>query len=132
MHAIDGLSGDPSDPATTLLAAVTSGLSLAREPRLVRARFEEELRSLVHARSVAVRECAVGRVGPPAVVSIDVPAGAVGDAGLARSGVRVRRSGRRVAAPHVVGRRACRLAARADRARAGDGAVRDGTTARRR
>ena len=40
----------PDAPAATLLAAVTSGLSVAREPRLLRARFEEELRVLVRAR----------------------------------------------------------------------------------
>ena len=39
-----------------LLAAVTSGLSLAREPRTARERFEQELRLLARARSVSVRE----------------------------------------------------------------------------
>ena len=38
MHATDVLSVDPVDPETTLLAAITSGLSVVREPRLVRAR----------------------------------------------------------------------------------------------
>ena len=41
MSAIDVRPVEPVDPATTLLAAVTSGLSMVREPRLVRARFEE-------------------------------------------------------------------------------------------
>ena len=43
-------------PATTLLTAVTSGFSVAREPRQMRQDFEEELRALVNARSIAVRE----------------------------------------------------------------------------
>jgi transcriptional regulator with PAS, ATPase and Fis domain len=64
---------DPEAAATTLLAAVTSGLSLVREPRLLRARFEEELRMLVQARSVAVRECPSDPALQPAVVSFDVP-----------------------------------------------------------
>ena len=65
---------DPTAAATRLLSAVTSGFTLAREPRTVRKRFEEELRTLVRARSVAVREC--GAAGPttPDVVSFDVPA----------------------------------------------------------
>lgn len=64
---------DPDAAATTLLAAVTSGLSLVREPRLVRARFEEELRTLVQARSVMVRDCPSDSAQHPAVVSFDVP-----------------------------------------------------------
>ena len=73
MHAIDVLPADPIDPATTLLAAITSGLSVVREPRLVRARFEEELRTLVDARSVSVRDCAVDTARLPDVISFDVP-----------------------------------------------------------
>ena len=64
---------DPDAAATTLLAAVTSGLSHVREPRLLRARFEEELRTLVQARSIAVRECPSDPSLQPAVVSFDVP-----------------------------------------------------------
>ena len=74
MPGIDVLPADAVDPATTLLAAVTSGLSVVREPRLVRARFEEELRTLVNAQSVAVRDCAAGAARHPDVVSFDVPA----------------------------------------------------------
>jgi transcriptional regulator with PAS, ATPase and Fis domain len=66
---------DPEAAAATLLAAVTSGLSVAREPRLLRARFEEELRTLVHARSVAVRECATEAARSPEVVCLEVPSG---------------------------------------------------------
>ena len=42
--------------ALSLLAAVTSGFSVARESRAARERFECEVRALTHARSVAVRE----------------------------------------------------------------------------
>ena len=63
---------EPQWPAETLLAAVTSGLSVAREPRLLRQRFEEELRVLVRARSVAVRDAR--RDAPdPDVLRFDVP-----------------------------------------------------------
>jgi Nif-specific regulatory protein len=64
---------DPEAAASTLLAAVTSGLSLVREPRLLRARFEEELRALVHARSVTVRECPSDLTVHPAALSFEVP-----------------------------------------------------------
>jgi transcriptional regulator with PAS, ATPase and Fis domain len=66
---------DPEAAAATLLAAVTSGLSVAREPRLLRARFEEELRTLVQARSVAVRECPSDAARSAEVVCLEVPAG---------------------------------------------------------
>ena len=56
-----------------LLTAVTSGLSLAREPRFARERFEQELRSLARARSVSVRDDGSGR-GPGASVEVVVPA----------------------------------------------------------
>jgi transcriptional regulator with PAS, ATPase and Fis domain len=70
---IESHIADPDSPAATLLAAVTSGFSIAREPRLVRQRFEEELRVLVSARSIAVREHARDAVLLPDVVSFDVP-----------------------------------------------------------
>jgi transcriptional regulator with PAS, ATPase and Fis domain len=68
-----GVLPDPEAAATTLLAAVTSGLSLAREPRVLRMRFEEELRALVNARSVAVRDCPPDATAQASVVSFDVP-----------------------------------------------------------
>ena len=37
-------------------------------------RFEEELRTLVNARSVSVRDCAADAARPPDVISFDVPA----------------------------------------------------------
>jgi transcriptional regulator with PAS, ATPase and Fis domain len=72
MSVID-LLPEPEGAASTLLAAVTSGLSLAREPRLLRARFEEEVRALVHARSVTVREYPSDLTPQPATLSVDVP-----------------------------------------------------------
>ena len=60
--------------AATLLASVTSGLSLVREPRLVRERFEEQVRTLVRARSLAVRHSVPNAPLRPDVVSVDVPA----------------------------------------------------------
>ncbi len=54
----------------TLLTAVTSGLSLAREPRTARERFEQELRTLARARSVALRDDA-GESGVG--LSVEVP-----------------------------------------------------------
>ena len=66
--------GDTDAAAARLLASITSGFSAAREPRAVRQRFEEELRSLVSAQSIAVRPGAPADVTSPAVVSLDVPA----------------------------------------------------------
>src|SRR5687767_6175148 len=64
---------EPDRPAETLMS-LTSGFSIAREPRLVRQRFEEELRALVDARSIAVRECQPGTAAPADVLTFDVPA----------------------------------------------------------
>lgn len=72
--AFDTRGFDPEWPASALLAAVTQGFSIAREPRLVRQRFEEQLRTLVNARSVAVRHCAAGFTVAPEVISLEVPA----------------------------------------------------------
>jgi transcriptional regulator with PAS, ATPase and Fis domain len=57
----------------TLLAALTSGLAAVREPRMVRERFEEELRAFVRASSVALRENCVAS-DRPNVISCEVPA----------------------------------------------------------
>jgi transcriptional regulator with PAS, ATPase and Fis domain len=56
-----------------LLAAIARGLAATREPRGVRERFEEELRSIVRARSVAV--CDGARVGtpPPNMMCFEIP-----------------------------------------------------------
>lgn len=74
MLPLDGLAQEPEAVASTLLAAVTSDLSVVREPRAVRERFEEELRVLVRARSVAVRQSQVPPPARPDVVSLEVPA----------------------------------------------------------
>jgi transcriptional regulator with PAS, ATPase and Fis domain len=42
--------------AATMLAAITSGMSVVSEPRRVRERFEQQLRVLVRARSVTFRD----------------------------------------------------------------------------
>jgi DNA-binding NtrC family response regulator len=56
----------------TLLTAVTSGLTLAREPRMARERFEQEVRMLARARSVALREDGGGS-GSGGCVELAVP-----------------------------------------------------------
>ena len=71
----EGFSADPDAAAATLLAAVTSGLSMAREPRAVRQQFEEDLRGVVRARSVSVGPSSGAPPQRPDVVTFDVPAG---------------------------------------------------------
>ena len=56
----------------TMLQRVMMGLTAVREPRLVRERFEEDLRSLVRARSVTFRHDADGSERPN-VVSFELP-----------------------------------------------------------
>jgi transcriptional regulator with PAS, ATPase and Fis domain len=59
---------------TALVTATTSGLSLAREARVAKERLQEELRSLVDARSVIVRADPVTLMPPPPnAVCVDVP-----------------------------------------------------------
>ena len=59
-----------------LLAAVTTGASISREPRAARERFEEELRAALDARSVTVREEAMSLMPPPPnVMCVDIPLG---------------------------------------------------------
>ena len=54
--------GPPKRCATAvMLETLTSGLAAVREPRLVRERFEEELRALVRATSVTFRHCDCSR-----------------------------------------------------------------------
>jgi DNA-binding NtrC family response regulator len=60
--------------AGALVTAAATSLSLAREPRLARQRFEEELRALVRARSLTVREEPLALApAPPNAVCLDVP-----------------------------------------------------------
>jgi DNA-binding NtrC family response regulator len=71
----DGYTADPEAAAATLLVAVTSGLSVAREPRAVRQQFEEDLRGVVRARSVSVGPPTAAAPIRPEVLTFDVPAG---------------------------------------------------------
>jgi transcriptional regulator with PAS, ATPase and Fis domain len=59
--------------AAAVLTAATSGLSLVREPRLVRERFEEEVRALLSARSVALRDEPGEANRHPNSISLDLP-----------------------------------------------------------
>ena len=58
-----------------LLSAVASGLSIARESGPLRDRFEHELRSIVRARSIALRD--EPQPAAPNVTCIDIPHGTV-------------------------------------------------------
>ena len=65
--------GPPKRCATAvMLETLTSGLATVREPRLVRERFEEELRALVRATSVTFRHEG-DETRRPNVVSCEVP-----------------------------------------------------------
>jgi transcriptional regulator with PAS, ATPase and Fis domain len=69
-----GRGADRRRGAATLLAAVASGASVAREPRAARERLEEELRVALQARSVILREDVPTLMSPPPnAVSIEVP-----------------------------------------------------------
>ena len=58
----------------SLVRTVTTALSLSRDPRVARARFEEDLRALVRARSITLRHDPVALAPPPAhTLSFDVP-----------------------------------------------------------
>jgi transcriptional regulator with PAS, ATPase and Fis domain len=59
--------------AATLLSVMTTRLASVREARVVRERFEEELRGLVTATSVLVRHDAPLAGHPPNVVTCDIP-----------------------------------------------------------
>src|SRR5688500_4000636 len=60
--------------AAAVLTAATAGLSVVREPRLVRERFEEDVRTLISARSVVLRDegCGPALAGPN-TISLDLP-----------------------------------------------------------
>jgi DNA-binding NtrC family response regulator len=69
-----GRGADRRRGAAALLAAVTSGASIAREPRAARERLEEELRVALQARSVVLRDDVPTLLPPPPnAVSIEVP-----------------------------------------------------------
>ncbi len=64
---------DPGCVTATLLAALTRGLSVVREPRLVREHFEEALRALLDATSTALRDDRDAIIQRPDTVWLDVP-----------------------------------------------------------
>ena len=69
----DRRAADKRRGTAALLAAVTSGLSVGRDPGLARERFEEELRLLVRARSIVL--CDDPMTAPaPHVMTFEVPA----------------------------------------------------------
>lgn len=71
--------GPPKRCATAvMLETLTTGLGAVREPRLVRERFEEELRALVRASSVTFRQDGDDSQRPN-VVSYEVPGSPFGD-----------------------------------------------------
>jgi transcriptional regulator with PAS, ATPase and Fis domain len=58
----------------SLVRTVTAALSLSRDPRVARARFEEELRALVRARSITLRHDPVALAAPASsTLCFDVP-----------------------------------------------------------
>src|SRR5215208_1349489 len=66
-------TGAPPCPTTTMLERVMTGLASVRDPRLVRERFEEELRTIVHAKSVRLRDDLDGDSPAPGVISCELP-----------------------------------------------------------
>ena len=69
----NGRAADRRRGVMALLAAVTSGLAIGREPRVLRERFESELTRLLNARSVMLRDDPVPPVPSPASVALPVP-----------------------------------------------------------
>ena len=73
-------AGGPPAPAgvrrpdvAALLATLTTGVSLARDPRTARERFEEELRAALQARAVLIREDTAGMPPAPNAIGIAIP-----------------------------------------------------------
>src|SRR5687767_6565963 len=66
--------GEARCGAAAVLTAVTAGLLIAREPRLVRERFEEDVRTLISARSVVLRDqTSEPALAGPNTISLDLP-----------------------------------------------------------
>src|SRR5918995_7126430 len=59
----------------TMLAALTTTLPVCREPRLLRQRFEDELRELMNAREVELRDGSAMPRPSESSISIDVTSG---------------------------------------------------------
>jgi hypothetical protein len=70
-----GGAGAPPCPTTSMLEKLMMGLASVRDPKMVRERFEEDLRSVVRAKSVRFREDLEGNAAnPPAgVISCSLP-----------------------------------------------------------
>jgi len=68
-------SSDRRKGLATMLAAVASALPVCREPRLLRQRFEEELRELMNAREVDLRDGSAMPRPPESSISVDVTMG---------------------------------------------------------
>jgi hypothetical protein len=60
----------------SLVAAIATGLPMTREPRVLRQRFEEELRERVRARTIGLRDSTSAATPPAGALTIDVVAGA--------------------------------------------------------
>ncbi|HYT77525.1 MAG TPA: sigma 54-interacting transcriptional regulator, partial [Vicinamibacterales bacterium] len=60
---------------STLLSAMASALPACREPRVLRQRFEEELRELMNAREVELRDGPAVPRPAPSAISLDVNSG---------------------------------------------------------
>jgi hypothetical protein len=71
--APSGRVADRRRGATALLATVTSVLTIGREPRMVRERFECELASLLKARAVVLRDDPSSSLASAATISVPVP-----------------------------------------------------------
>ena len=68
----DRRAADRRRGAAALLSSVTSGLAMMRDPAFARERFEEELRSLVNARSLTLSDDPLAPL-PPNATLFDVP-----------------------------------------------------------
>ena len=68
-------SSDRRKGLATMLAAVAAALPVCREPRLLRQRFEEELRELMNARDVELRDGSAMPRPPDSSISVDVTTG---------------------------------------------------------
>ena len=73
-RSAQGRATDRRRGAGDLLRTVTSGLNATRDVARVRQRFEEELRTLVRARSIGVYDGALAAPPDPSVLVIDIPA----------------------------------------------------------
>jgi len=59
----------------SLVSALAAALPMTREPRVLRQRFEEELRDRVRARAIGLRDSTSSATAPPGALTIDVVAG---------------------------------------------------------